>query len=127
MFASNAVKAETLHVLLYITAKWKQCGDPPKPFKRTGREINMLDQFNYALWVYNLFVLAGYCQHLCQPSTEKAHLKDTNKVITKRKNQLFMHCIIFPEPQGFFFSPNSNHSPVVHSSSSSQTGDVVNN
>lgn len=61
----------------------------------------MLDQFSYVCWVHNSFALAGYCQNnKCQPSMEKRHLKDTNQVITEEKTHAFMHCIIFPDPQG---------------------------
>lgn len=70
-----------LLVILYITANGNNVEKPPKHFKRKGhrgREITVLDQFNYASWVYNSFALASYCQNKCQPSMEKAHLKDTN-------------------------------------------------
>lgn len=78
----------------------------------------MLYGFNYALWVHNSFALAGYCQNKCQPSREKAHLKDTNEAITEKEIRYSCTASYFLSPGGFFFSPNSNHSPVAHSNSS---------
>lgn len=59
---------------------------------------------------------------------EKAHLKDTKRVISAKKITHPSSASYYLSPGGFFFSPNRNHSPVSHNvaSLSLQTRLVVN-